>query len=61
MALIGNLGNRPMNHREPKPEPVVPQCPNELGPVARREWDRLVSELGKLKILTALDRAVLAV
>ena len=59
-VLTGNLGKRPMNKHEPKPEPVVPECPNELGPVARREWDRLASELGKLKILTALDRAALA-
>jgi P27 family predicted phage terminase small subunit len=42
-----------------KPEPVVPDCPAELGPVARREWDRLASELGKLKLLTSLDRAAL--
>ena len=32
----------------------------ELGPVARREWDRLVGELGKLKLVTNLDRAALA-
>ena len=49
-----------MNKNEPKPEPIVPECPNELGPVARQEWDRLAGELGKLKILTALDRAALA-
>ena len=49
-----------MNKHEPKPEPVVPDCPTELGPVARHEWDRLAGELGKLKILTALDRAALA-
>ncbi len=49
-----------MNKHEPKPEPIVPDCPAELGPVARREWDRLANELGKLKILTALDRAALA-
>ena len=30
-----------MNKHEPKPEPIVPDCPAELGPVARREWDRL--------------------
>ena len=59
-VLTGNPGKRPMNKHEPKPEPAVPECPNELGPVARREWDRLASELGKLKILTALDRAALA-
>ncbi len=59
-VLTGNPGKRPMNTHEPKPEPAVPECPNELGPVARAEWDRLAGELGKLKILTALDRAALA-
>jgi len=49
-----------MNMHEPKPEPVVPDCPAELGPIARREWDRLASELAKLKLLTQLDRAALA-
>jgi phage terminase small subunit len=54
-VLTGNPGKRPMNRYKPKPEPAVPECPNELGPVARREWDWLASELGKLKILTVLD------
>jgi P27 family predicted phage terminase small subunit len=58
--LTGNPGKRPMNQHEPKPEPMVPDCPTELGPVARREWDRLAGELGKLKLLTSLDRAALA-
>jgi len=58
--LTGNPGKRPLNEREPEPEPSIPDCPPELGPVARREWDRLVGELGKLRILTALDRAALA-
>ena len=58
--LTGNPGKRPMNMHEPKPEPVVPDCPAELGPIARREWDRLASELAKLKLLTQLDRAALA-
>ena len=49
-----------MNMHEPRPEPAIPDCPTELGEVARREWDRLASELGKLKLLTALDRAALA-
>jgi P27 family predicted phage terminase small subunit len=42
------------------PEMNVPECPPELGPVARREWDRLVGELTSLRILTNLDRAALA-
>lgn len=59
-VLTGNPGRRPLNPEEPQPEPQIPDCPAELGPVARREWDRLVGELGKLNLLTNLDRAALA-
>ena len=45
---------------EPRPEAVVPDCPPELGPVARREWDRLAGELAPLRLLTNLDRSALA-
>jgi P27 family predicted phage terminase small subunit len=59
-VLTGNPGRRPLNVNEPKPEPVIPDCPPELGPVAQKEWQRLVGELGALRILTNLDRAALA-
>lgn len=59
-VLTGNPGKRPLNTAEPRPEPVAPDCPAELGPAARREWDRLVGQLTSLRILTALDRAALA-
>lgn len=59
-VLTGNPGKRPLNHAEPQPDPQIPECPSELGPVGRREWDRLVGELGKLNLLTNLDRAALA-
>ncbi len=59
-VLAGNPGRRPLNPDEPQPELLVPDCPAELGPVARREWDRLVGELAKLNLLTNLDRAALA-
>jgi P27 family predicted phage terminase small subunit len=59
-VLTGNPGRRPLNANEPKPEPAVPECPVELGPVARREWDRMAGELAPLRILTNLDRAALA-
>ena len=58
--LTGNPGKRPLNENEPKPEPSVPECPPELGPLAQREWNRLVGELGPLRILTHLDRGALA-
>jgi P27 family predicted phage terminase small subunit len=59
-VLTGNPGKRALNLNEPEPEPAVPDCPPELGQVARREWDRLAVELGKLRIITNLDRAALA-
>lgn len=59
-ALTGNPGKRPFNEDEPRPEPAIPDCPPELGPIARREWDRLVGELASLRLLTNLDRAALA-
>ena len=35
-------------------------APPQLSPLARKEWDRLASELGALRMLTNLDRAALA-
>jgi P27 family predicted phage terminase small subunit len=58
--LTGNPGKRPLNDQEPKPEAAIPDCPIELGPSARAEWDRLCRQLDKLKLLTDLDRAALA-
>jgi P27 family predicted phage terminase small subunit len=49
-----------MNQEEPRPEPNIPECPPELSPLARKEWDRLVGELSALRMLTNLDRAALA-
>jgi P27 family predicted phage terminase small subunit len=59
-VLTGNPGKRPLNATEPRPEPVVPECPQELSEAARREWNRLAPELAKLRIVTILDRAALA-
>src|SRR5436305_1441136 len=57
--LTGNPGKRPLNTDEPRPEANIPECPPELGPLARQEWDRLVGELAALRLLTNLDRAAL--
>jgi P27 family predicted phage terminase small subunit len=58
-VLTGNPGKRSLNVSEPSPHAAVPECPAELGPVAHREWDRLVGELAALKLLTNLGRAAL--
>jgi P27 family predicted phage terminase small subunit len=59
-VLTGNPGKRPLNATEPRPDAVVPDCPPELGEIARREWNRLVGELAALRMITNLDRAALA-
>ena len=59
-VLTGNPGKRPLNEAEPRPEPSIPECPAELGEVARREWHRMAAELGPLRVITNLDRAALA-
>jgi P27 family predicted phage terminase small subunit len=59
-VLTGNPGKRPLNPNEPRPEALIPDCPIELGPVARREWDRLAGQLMALRMLTQLDRGALA-
>jgi P27 family predicted phage terminase small subunit len=59
-VLTGNPGKRPLNNAEPRPEAAIPDCPDELGETARREWNRLVGELASLKLLTNFDRAALA-
>src|SRR5436190_10759398 len=50
--LTGNPGKRPLKEDEPRPEPAVPECPPELSPLARQEWDRLTGELDALRMLT---------
>jgi P27 family predicted phage terminase small subunit len=59
-VLTGNPGKRPLNDSEPMPNVAIPECPVELGEIARREWNRLVGELAALGLLTNLDRAALA-
>lgn len=58
--LTGNPGKRPLNANEPQPEPEIPECPPQLGPVAREEWDRLTTQLASLRMINALDRTALA-
>jgi P27 family predicted phage terminase small subunit len=45
--------------KETKPSRIL-ECPPELGPVARQEWDRIVGELTQLGVLSSFDRGPLA-
>jgi P27 family predicted phage terminase small subunit len=40
---------------------ILIDCPPELGPVARQEWDRIVPQLAAADRVSPLDRGVLAV
>jgi P27 family predicted phage terminase small subunit len=44
---------------EPTP-PRILECPPELGPAARQEWDRIVGELMSKGVLSSADRGPLA-
>jgi P27 family predicted phage terminase small subunit len=50
---------RPVPAEEPKAVPVV-ECPPELSPIARQEWDRIAPELAAAGRLTPFDRGPLA-
>lgn len=58
--IQGNPGKRPLNRREPRPAIRAPSCPRELSPVAKKEWRRLARQLLVLRLVTDLDRAMLA-
>ncbi len=58
--LKGNPGKRPLNKHEPKPDIVLPYCPEFLDKDARKEWDRLAPILLRMKVLTEADYIALA-
>jgi P27 family predicted phage terminase small subunit len=56
----GNPGRRKLNHQEPTPEPLTDfKAPAWLNREAKREWKRVVAELGPLGVLTVLDVSAL--
>src|SRR5437868_12793938 len=51
----GNPGKRKLNTEDPQPLPGVPECPDHLDAVARKEWGRLSPILMGMKVLTEAD------
>lgn len=45
--------------KETRPVRIL-ECPPELGPIARQEWDRMVGELTSRGVLSSFDRGPLA-
>ena len=58
--IEGNPGKRNLNKGEPRPAIDIPTCPAHLCPAAKAEWKRLAQMLFRLRVISHLDRAVLA-
>ena len=56
----GNPGKLPINKNEPKPRPSVPVCPDWLDDVAKERWRDLIPDLKAMKIISRVDRDMLA-
>lgn len=57
--LTGNPGQRPIQN-EPKPRPGLPVCPPWLTGEGRREWRRVIREMGPTGTITKVDGSMLA-
>ena len=58
--ITGNPGRRPLNAQEAKPRVVIPEPPDTLTGLARKEWDRVTPLLADVGLITKLDLAVIA-
>lgn len=58
-VVSGNPGKRALNKREPKPERVVPSCPEHLGTEGKVAWGRLCAVLDRMGVLTEADALAL--
>jgi len=59
-VIEGNPGKRPLNENEPEPDKKGTTCPGWLDEDARTEWRRVYPQLRACRIMTSLDRAILA-
>ncbi len=56
----GNPGKRPLNGREPQPDPSAPKCPQQLSKRAKAAWKKVVPQLQRMGVLTRIDGEALA-
>lgn len=59
-VVTGNPGKRAINRREPNAPASVPTPPSILNDDARNEWRRVAKYLGKMGVLSCVDRGALA-
>ena len=54
-VLSGNPGKRPIKESKPRASTQGPRCPSSLSPAAKKVWKRVVPELKRLGLLSAID------
>ena len=59
-VLEGNPGCRKLNENEPKPLPIIPDCPEWLVDQAKEVWGKLAPILERMGVLTEADEIALA-
>lgn len=59
-VLQGTARKSRINPNEPTPPVAIPSCPGHLNAEAKKEWRRITKVLADQRIVTHLDRAVLA-
>ncbi|HEY9092845.1 phage terminase small subunit P27 family [Parasphingorhabdus sp.] len=58
--IEGNRGKRPLNAKEARPVPALPDPPPHLSADALEEWGRVAQQLHRIGLLCEVDRAALA-
>lgn len=54
-VLEGNPGKRPLPKNEPKPAPIMPECPSWFDAEAKNFWIKYAPKLHALGLLTEVD------
>ena len=57
----GSPGHRPLPLDEFRPQAQVPECPPHLNGEARKEWDRITTELARYGMISEVDRGAMSI
>lgn len=58
--LQGCPGKRPINDKEPKPDPDMPVMPSYVTGIGKEQWEVIAPQLHEMGVLTSLDGSALA-
>ena len=58
--IRGNPGKRPINEKEPKPKPGIPDCTDCLDNQAKIIWVKLIPKVERIGVMTEVDEGPFA-